>query len=488
VRRQPRPVMPPNGAAAPLATDLRGLVRVNLGWSFLNQISARLLSFASGIVLARLLVPRDFGIFAVALIAIEALQSLNDLGLLTGLVREQGDYMAMARTGVTLALSSSVVLFIVSLLAAGPFAAALNASEATGVLRLLMLAILIDGVSVVPAALLSRALRQDLRALADLTGTVVNVAVAITLAAAGTGAWALAGGRLAGNAVAAAIIILVAPARPVPGFDRGHARSLLSFGLPIAGATLVLFALQNVDYVVVGHFLGPAALGLYLLASNLAGWPINLISYSVRRVSLPGFARLVHDPPALARGFVNSLVLLLTGLLLGYLLLFALAQPLVNVAYGQRWALAAAVLPGLTLLGAVRGAAYLVDDLLAAVGRATTTLVLHLIWLLLLVPAVVVGARTQGLTGVALAQAVVAVIILGPYALAMRTAGVVMRKLAAGLRATAGALAAAALVAAVMLRMVPGDLARLALVGSAITVAYVLVAASSTMMRRLVRP
>ena len=78
-------------------------------------------------------------------------------------------------------------------------------------------------------------------------------------------------------------------------------------GLPLAGTSLVLLATLNVDYVVVGRQLGTTALVLYLLAFNLSSWPSNLLSIAVRRVAIPGFARLADERAELEPAFVKSL-------------------------------------------------------------------------------------------------------------------------------------------------------------------------------------
>jgi PST family polysaccharide transporter len=162
-------------------------VRTGLLWGLANNGLSRLVSVASGIVMARLLAPRDFGVFAVALLASDLLMSLNDVGLIAALVRQQGDVRAAARTAQTLVLVNSVVLYALLFWLAGPFAAAVHAPDATPVVRALALTIVIDAFSAVPAGLLTRALRQDRRALADLSGIAVGVGVSVVLAVAGLG-------------------------------------------------------------------------------------------------------------------------------------------------------------------------------------------------------------------------------------------------------------------------------------------------------------
>ena len=152
---------------------------------------------------------------------------------------------------------------------------------------------------------MTRAFQQRRRAVADLVALVPSSVVSIVLAAQGHGAMSLAYGSLVGNLTATTLVLVLAPARPLPGWRRNDAAALLRVGLPLAGTSLVLLATMNVDYVVVGRQLGTTALGLYLLAFNLSSWPSNLLSIAVRRVAIPGFARLAGDRAELEQAFTE---------------------------------------------------------------------------------------------------------------------------------------------------------------------------------------
>ena len=71
------------------------------------------------------------------------------------------------------------------------------------------------------------------------------------------------------------ILMSYRPGRFWPGWKKAEARRLLAFGLPLAGANLLAFLVLNVDYIVVGRVLGAEALGLYMLAFNISGWPMQ---------------------------------------------------------------------------------------------------------------------------------------------------------------------------------------------------------------------
>ncbi len=170
-------------------------------------------------LLARLIAPEQFGVFAVAFVAYQIIMSCNELGVSVAIVRWPGDPARIIPTVWTLNLISSGLLATAVWVAAPWFAAAQNAPEATGVLRLLALAIPIAGFTAVPFAMVQRTFRQDLRMLADLTNMVVSTSIAVTLALMGSGAYALAWSQLLGNAVAGLVLWRTAP-RPRAATDR----------------------------------------------------------------------------------------------------------------------------------------------------------------------------------------------------------------------------------------------------------------------------
>lgn len=464
-------------------------LRSGLSWSMANVISARVLSFASGIVLARILAPRDFGLFTLALVVTDALMSLNDVGLISALVRLPGEVKRPARTALTMVITMSVLLYAAVFAAAPVVASAVHSPDAAGLIRLLAIAVLIDGVSSVPSGLLTRKFRQDIRAAADVTGLFFTIGVSVLLAWRGMGPWSLAWGRLAGNAVGAVILISLAPYHRVPGFDLTDARDILKVGLPLAGASLLNFAVLNVDYLVVGAVLGPVSLGFYMLAFNLSSWPVGVISQTVRKVSLIGFSRLRGDPESLSAGFGRSLVILLGLTLPICVLLAVLAQPLIRFIYGPRWEPAVTSLRYLAVMGAVRVLFYLVEDLLAAAGRSPSVLILHAIWFAALLPALLFGAHADGIRGVAIAQAVVALGLLPVSLIAVSRAGVHFAGLASRLRPLLLAGLGAGFAALVLIRVLPDDFIRIAGVGLATTAIYclVLLAAAPNLRVMLIR-
>jgi PST family polysaccharide transporter len=279
--------------------------------------------------------------------------------------------------------------------------------------------------------------------------------MSIGLALAGVGAMSLAIGRVSGLAISALIFLWYSPLPVRCGLDRSLIRPLLAFGLPLAGASIIVFLVGFLDQVVVGHLLGPVVLGYYVLAVNLAGWPVSIVSQPLRSVAPVIFARLQGDPGAMTRSFADVLRPLAGVALIGCGTMVVVAPDLVLAVYGDAWAPAGPILRWLAALAALRILFELAYDFLVVLGRSSAIFRIQVAWLVALVPAVLVGVHVGGAAGAAASLVVVALLVSCPlYAEELRRAGIgprtILRQVALPLSIAAACGAAAVAVSAVL--------------------------------------
>ncbi|MHC3468716.1 oligosaccharide flippase family protein [Streptomyces sp. 7R007] len=401
-------------------------VRSAARWSLINTVVMRLGNFATGILLARFaLGPAEWGVYGIAQTVLLVLLSANELGVSLAIVRWDGDPRRFAPTVLTLATASSGLLYAALFVTAPTVAALLDSPHASGVLRVMCLCLVIDGIAQVPAGFLTREFAQGRRMVIDALNFVLSTSVTLVLAFAGWGAMSFAWGAVAGNIAALVGCALAAPGTLRFGWDPEQARALLKFGLPLAGASLLALAVVNVDTMVVGSTLGGVSLGFYVLAFNMSGWPVRIISEAARRVSFAGFSRLADSPQALAQGFGRALGVLVTGTVPLCVLLGGLAGPVVRLVYGGTWLPAAEALPWLMALGLIRIGCELAYDCLVAAGRRRSLILTQGLWVAALVPVLIAGARLDGIVGVSQGHVLVgAGLVVPAFLYALGRAGI----------------------------------------------------------------
>jgi PST family polysaccharide transporter len=412
-------ILAPVPALVPAAeTEEAGLgrkVRSGARWSMVNTLVLRVANFTVGVVLARTVFgPQAWGLYAISQLVLSVVLSANEMGVSLAVVRWEGDIRGIARTALTLSLASSAVLTALLFFFASSVATFLGSPGATSLIRLLSLCVLIDGFVCVPFSLINREFMQARRLVVEAAGFVVTTAVTLLLAFAHLGAISFAWGNVAGNVVTLIGATVAAPFIVLPGWDRRRARELLKFGMPLAGASLLVLGTLNVDSAIVSATLGPAALGFYQLAFNISSWPVQSISAAARRVSFAGFSRLAGSRELLADGFTKAAAVLVALAIPACVLLITLSEPLIKTIYGARWTPAATSLSLLGVLGLLRVFYELAYDGLAAADRRPTLLVVQGLWLVVLIPVLLVGARTHGINGVSAGHVLVAVLVVGP--------------------------------------------------------------------------
>jgi O-antigen/teichoic acid export membrane protein len=389
-------------------------------WSGASSIILRLGSLTVGIILARLLTPEQFGVYAVALTVQSILMTIADLGLSADLVRSK-EPEKIAPTVATLGLVSSSLVTAITFFGSSQLAELLGSPEAAPAIAVLAFTLLLAGVSLVPYSMMLRRFQQRELFLIGVVDFVVSTTVTLALVAAGYGVMALAIGRVAAQIVASTLQFLYARVRPQFGIDRAVVSPVLSFGVPIATANLLAWALINIDNIVLARIAGATALGYYVIAFNVSSWPMSALSQSVRAISLPYFSRTDNSAEGLSRIVaVGWAVALPAGTALA-----VLSGPVIGVLYGEKWLPSAPVLAALGVFGSLRVIFDILTAFLYAKGRSKPVLWIQVLWIVTLSAGMVAATHWFGIVGAGWVHVLVAVLIVLPaYLLALRTSGV----------------------------------------------------------------
>jgi PST family polysaccharide transporter len=369
-------------------------------WNYGSFALSKTVVLVATAILAHLLVPEEFGIVAVATVAVTFLTVLQDLGLGPALIQRRGDIGHAANVVFTLNLLLGFALTAVTFFIAPFVASYFHEPDATSLLRVLGLTFSIEALGAVHLVRLQRSLRFGRVFIPDVGRSVVKGALSIGTAVAGAGAWALIIGQVGGVIAAVILSWMVFPWRPHLEFDRALAGELIGFGLPVFGVDVLFVLAVNLDYVIIGRRLGSEALGIYTLAYRLPELLVLSLMIVVNRVVFPAFSTMQGSREGLRRGFLATTRFTLMATLPMSVGLAIAADPIVRVMLGSEWLDAIPVLRLLAVFVLVASLLNADGDVYKAVGRPDILFKLGLLHLGLLVPGLLIGVRF-GLVGVA---------------------------------------------------------------------------------------
>jgi O-antigen/teichoic acid export membrane protein len=372
-------------------------------WLSVGSWSAKATQTVVLLVLAKALAPSEFGILAIAALTYNILSALNQLGVADALTYLKDQIEEASRTAFSMVLAAGLFLMVVTWVLAPAIASFFHSPQATFVLRGFAVCLPFDASAEVPIGRLTRSLNFRRRAVTDSLPSVLGAVVTIIVVVSGHPLVGLVAGQIVGSVTNAVVAFLLGP-RCWPGWNRGMARQLLSYGGFLSAADLVNLGLLNVDYVIVGHVLGPVPLGLYSLAYRICYMPYLSIAVVANGAVFPYYCRLPSkEAVGRASETTISLIIAISIPWFAGLVLFAS-----NIALlGSKWAPATNAVRFLALYGFFLSIILSALQVLKAVGRSNLVFGgrgLHLVTLAVVLILTVRG----GITVVALDQALVA--------------------------------------------------------------------------------
>lgn len=390
----------------------RPSITTSVAWTSVDRWGSRLIRLAVLAVLARLLDRVDFGLVAAAAVAIDYLSTYVAQGLGLAVIQrenlEPGHLNAMFWVNMTFACLLTGLLWFFA-----PYAAIwVKAPQAAPVLRWLAIGLILEALSRVHAALLTRQMRFAPLAAVNLISAVSGGIAGISLAFLGWGVWSLVAQHLVGGVSARIALWRFSDWRPKFSFSLSHLRDLYSFSLYIFVDQQMLFLSQRLDEVLMAAYLGVSDLGLYSIAKRLVLLLRELIEMPLAQVLIPAFSRLQKAPGELIN-MANRTFLLFSLLAFpAFGSLIALAPEAIELLFGASWIDAAWPVRILSIGMLLIGIPLTIYPALLALGRPELLLGLNilaaLVGAVLLIPFV-----RHGVEGIAVAMSLRQLLITG---------------------------------------------------------------------------
>jgi PST family polysaccharide transporter len=363
--------------------------KVGVAWSASTTLVGQVITFGLGVVLARALEPRDFGIFASILIFTEVSSSVVSSGIVAALIQRRKIRPEHFSTALVMQIGLGV-LVCAGLVAVSPWVGRFYGDPLTGhVLAAMSIYLLILPFVSVPTAILRKRIDFRSTGIADVTQQLAGGTVSVALALSGFGVWSLVIGRLFGWGLK--VFHLSWLARWLPSFrvERRAGRELFSFGSKLVAANALNDVANNIGYALVGKLLGPTVLGFYQRAYDLMALPLTRITMAMNNVLFSAFSELQDDRKWLHRGFLKSVCyasVISFSVLVG---LFWVAPSFIHTIYGAKWMPTASPLRILCLAGMLLSVEPIAVSVILARGLVGVELrrqVVYVVALLCLVP------------------------------------------------------------------------------------------------------
>ena len=341
----------------------------------LRQAAVQIIGAIGGIVLARLLSPAEFGIYAIISFFFLLLSAVGDLGLGASLIRQTEEPTTEDFRRIFAVRQASDLLLLLCFWVSAPWLAQLYGLDwqAVWAFRLLGLALLLTSFQIVPAVQLERRLCFAKLAAVETTQVLVYTLTAIGLVRNGFGVLSFALAWLTFGFTGALLSSLACPWPLGWRWDLGWVKQHLHFSLPFQGISLANLAKDSINPILVGTLLGTAQVGYINWAQMVAAFIVLGLGV-LQRVFLPSFARLQNSRDELARlveqalGAVNALTAPAAVLIL------VLIDPIIRIVFGDKWLAALPLFYLIWLVNLFAPTTVVVISLLNALGHSRRAL------------------------------------------------------------------------------------------------------------------
>ena len=399
-------------------------------WVFAGKVGSRGLQAIKLVVLARLLVPDDFGLFGIVMLALAAAETFTQTGFQTALIQKQDDTDEYLDTAWTVQVIRGFLL-AVALFAAAPLIAwFFDEPRVIPLLQLLSTMEVLRGFTNIGIVYFQKELEFHKQVAYQLISSTVGLAVGIILALILRNVWALVWGSLAGQLTSTALSYGLHPYRARVRLNREQAAELFGFGRWILGNSMVSFLAIKVDQIILGRVLGAPALGIYNMADRIGGLLPTEFMHLTNEVMMPAYAKVQSDSERLGRAFLEvfGTALSIGGPLAAFILLAA--PDLVPAILGPEWLSAIVPLQILAVGGFLRCVVGVSSPVFLGTGHPNIQFWKSLIRAAVTLVAIFPLTARYGVAGTALAG-VLGVIALSPlFFLALRIVDVPLAQLA----------------------------------------------------------
>jgi O-antigen/teichoic acid export membrane protein len=382
-------------------------------WSTVSQVGRQGTQLLTTIILARLLSPSDFGLLGMAMVVIGFIEIFKDLGTAAAVVQKselsEEVLSSIFWVNVGFGILAATILFFGAPLGGLYF----REPDVIAILKVLSLNFFISSLSILQQALLQRSLAFQVLAKVEIGAVVCGAIMGIGLAWYGFGVWSLVFQSLITVIITTVFLWLASSWRPRLIFHWGEVKSVSSFSLHLVGFNIFNYFARNLDYVLIGRYLGAQELGYYTLAYRILLFPIQNISAVIGRVMYPVLSTLQNDNKRFISAYlkvIGAIAFIAFPIMTG---VFTLADPFVLTFFGDKWRTVIPLIMIFAPVGLLQSIGTTVGSIYQAKGRTDWMFRWGIGSGILVSLAFCAGLR-WGIIGVAIAYSIISYILLYP--------------------------------------------------------------------------
>jgi len=373
------------------------------GWIIGWRMATRVMGFVSTLVLARLLVPADFGLVALGTGFAQAVDALSMMGVWDAIVREENPGREMYDTAFTVnalrSLLTSGIIFALS----WPVAQFFGDARLNNILLALAIGIIIGSLENIGTVDFRRDFAFEKEFQLFVVPRLASVIVTIVCAVIWPSYWDLVAGLMTNRVLRVIFSYTMHPFRPRASLAGW--RHLFSFSFWTWVTSIVGLIRNRADSFAIGRLMGATAVGIFAVGNEVASLPSTELVEPISRALFPGFSAAIHSGSRIADSYLRVLALTFMVTMPTGLGVSLIADPLVRLAFGTKWLAAIPLVEIIALAATLRVVAYVSMTLFGAQGVPRVNAWISVVSTIVRVPLLVVPIMYYGLIGAALGLA-----------------------------------------------------------------------------------
>lgn len=320
-----------------MAESLKKKTVKGVVWSALERFSAAGVNFIIGLIIARLLSPKEYGIIAMLAVFMAISQSVIDSGFSNALVRKLNrseiDYSTTFYFNIVVGILMYVFLFLLA-----PYIAKFyDTPELKNVTRVVGLTLIFGSCAIVQQSILTIRIDFKTPMLISLISAFISGIVGIVMAANHYGVWALVGQMLSVAFLRTVLLWIIVKWKPQTGFSKASFKNLFGYGSKLLFAGILETIYRNLYTIIIGKFFQSNTLGIYSRGEQIASYPASNITGVIQRVTFPVLSNVQNDKEKLNNFFQQIIKTTCFIVFPAMMLLIVVAAPLVDIVLTDKW-------------------------------------------------------------------------------------------------------------------------------------------------------